>query len=123
MKTFYLFKSDKTDKKFVMLMPTFKHTHYFGGAGYRDYTLMNDKTSKFYEPSKEEKDKVKKNYLKRHSKEPKGIHTPSSMSDIILWNKTTLVGGIKAFENKFNVKIIYKNTKLTKEIKNKIMKK
>lgn len=120
-KTFYLFKSDKPDKKLVMIMPEFKHKHYFGANLYRDFTLMNDKNSKFYEPSKEERDKVKDRYLKRHSKDPKGIHSPSTLSDMILWNKPTIRESIKDYENKYNVKVIFKNRKFTKDDKEKLL--
>jgi hypothetical protein len=112
---FYLFKSDRGDKKYVMVMPEFKHKHFFGATGYRDFTLMNDKNSKFYEPSKEERNKVKDRYLKRHAKDPKGIHSPSTLSDMILWNKPTIKESIKDYENKYNVKVIFKNRKLNKE--------
>ena len=120
-KTFYLFKSDKPEKKLVMIMPEFKHKHYFGANLYRDFTLMNDKNSKFYEELKEERDKVKSNYLKRHSKDSKGIHSPSTLSDMILWNKPTIRESIKDYENKYNVKVIFKNRKLTKEDKDKLL--
>ena len=120
-KTFYLFKSDKPDKKLVMIMPEFKHKHYFGANLYRDFTLMNDKNSKFYEESKEERYKVKYGYLKRHAKDPKGIHSPSTLSDMILWNKPTIRESIKDYENKYNVKVIFKNRKLTKEDKDKLL--
>ena len=120
-KTFYLFKSDKPEKKLVMIMPEFKHKHYFGSNLYRDFILMNDKNSKFYEESKEERNKVKSNYLKRHAKDPKGIHSPSTLSDMILWNKPTIRESIKDYENKYNVKVIFKNRKLTKEDKDKLL--
>lgn len=112
--TFYLYKSDNPKKKYILAMPSFKHFHRFGATGYRDYTLMSDKNSKFYEPSKEERDKVKKNYLKRHAKDPKGIHSPSTLSDMILWNKPTIKESVKDYENKYNVKVIIKNTKYSK---------
>ena len=112
---FYLFKSNKPDKKLLIVMPEFGHIHRFGQTGFRDNTLMNDKNSKFYEPSKEKRDKVKSNYLKRHAKDPKGIHSPSTLSDMILWNKPTIKESIKDYENKYNVKVIFKNRKLNKE--------
>lgn len=118
---FYLFKSDRGDKKYVMVMPEFKHIHRFGQTGFRDYTLMNDKNSKFYESSKEERDKVKSNYLKRHAKDPKGIHSPSTLSDMILWSSNTIEEGIKKYENKYNVKVIFKNRKFTKKDKEKLL--
>ena len=113
-KIFYLFKSNKPDKKYLIVMPEFGHIHNFGASAYRDFTLMNDKNSKFYEPSKEERNKVKDRYLKRHAKDPKGIHSPSTLSDMILWSSNTIEEGIKKYENKYNVKVIFKNRKLNK---------
>ena len=119
--TYYLFRSNRPEKKLVMLMPKYKHLHHFGASGYRDYTLLSDKSSKFYEPDKVKREKIKINYLNRHKNDPKGVHNPSSMSDIILWNKKTLRGGIRDYENKFNVKVIFKDTKLTDTIKKKLI--
>ena len=119
--TYYLFRSNRPEKKLVMLMPKYKHLHHFGASDFRDYTLMNDKSSKFYESDSKIKDKIKANYLNRHKKDPKGVHNPSSMSDIILWNKKTLRGGIRDYENKFNVKVVFKDTKLTDAIKKKLL--
>ena len=120
-KIFYLFKSNKPDKKYLIVMPEFGHIHNFGASAYRDFTLMNDKNSKFYEESKEERDKVKSNYLKRHAKDPKGIHSPSTLSDIILWSSNTIEEGIKKYENKYNVKVVFKNRKFTKKDKEKLL--
>ncbi len=115
MDTFLLYKSDKNNKKkYVMVMPKFGHKHYFGAEGYRDFTLMNNKNSKFYESSKEERDKVKKNYLARHAKDPKGVHSPSSLSDMILWNKPTIQASVKDYEKKYNVKVKIMNEKYKK---------
>ena len=76
----------------------------FGAEGYRDYTLLNDKTSKFYEKDKKERDKVKAAYQARHAKDP--INEPmtaGSLSYYILWNKPTLAGSIAHFKNKFKL--------------------
>lgn len=122
MEKFYLYKSDKKDKKYVMVMPSFKHKHYFGQNNYRDFTLMNDKNSKFYLDDKNKRDDVKRAYLKRHSKDPKGIHQPSTLSDMILWNKPTINESIKDYEKKYNVKVIFNNKKLNKDILDKLLK-
>ena len=119
--TYYLFRSDKPTKKYTMLMPSHKHIHRFGQNGYRDYTLMHDKKSKFYEPDFKTRERVKYAYHKRHSKEKGGRHTASSMSKIILWNKKTLKESIKDYEKKFNVKVVFKNKKLTDSEKDKLM--
>ena len=118
---YYLFRSDKPTKKYTMLMRSEKHLHYFGQNGYRDYTLMNDKKSKFYEPDFKTRERVKYAYHKRHSKEKGGRHTPSSMSKIILWNKPSLKESIKDYEKKFKVKVIFKDKKLTESEKKKLM--
>ena len=108
MKTFYLYPSTRKDKKFMLVMPDFNHTHHFGAKGYKDFTLMNDKNSTFYEPKKEIRDKTKRAYLARHKGDPKGIHSPSTMSDLFLWSAPTLSGGIKNYEKKYKVNVIYK---------------
>ncbi len=119
--TFYLFKSDKPNKRFTMLMPSYGHAHHFGSSSHRNFTLMHDKSSKYYEPNPAEREKIRLRYMKRHAKNPKGVHSASSMADLILWTKPTIKGGIKAFEDKFNVNIIYKSVKLNEKIKKDLM--
>ena len=119
--TFYLFKSDKPNKRFTMLMPSYGHSHDFGSSSHRNFTLMHDKSSKYYEPNPAEREKIRLRYMKRHAKNPKGVHSPSSMADEILWRSPSIKGGIKAFETKFNVKIIYKSVKLNEKIKKDLM--
>ena len=106
-KQFYLYKSTRKGKKYMMVMPSYNHKHHFGGDGYRDYTLLHNKNSKFYLPTQAERDKVRKAYRTRHAKD-KGLgslHAPSEMSMVILWSRPTLEQGIKAFESKHGVKI------------------
>jgi len=119
--TYYLYRSDKPTKKFIFLMPSHNHIHYFGSSGYRDYIRMNDKKSEFYEPDFKTRERAKYAYHKRHSKEKGGRHTPSSMAKILLWNKSTLAESIKSYEKKFSVKIVFKNKKLTESEKKKLM--
>jgi len=76
----------------------------FGAEGYRDFTLMNDKTSKFYEKDKAKRDKVKKAYQARHAKDP--INQPmtaGSLSYWILWSSPSFGGSIRNFKRKFNL--------------------
>tara|TARA_R110000764_G_scaffold168916_5_gene256223 strand:+ start:855 stop:1199 length:345 start_codon:yes stop_codon:yes gene_type:complete len=76
----------------------------FGQAGARDFTLMNDKTSKFYEKKKEDREKVKKAYQSRHSKDR--INDPltaGSLSYHILWSSPSFGGSIRNFKRKFNL--------------------
>jgi len=76
----------------------------FGASGYRDFTLMNDKNSKFYEKKKEDREKVKKAYQARHAKDPiNDPMTAGALSFWILWNKPTLAGSIAHFKNKFKL--------------------
>ena len=56
-----------------------------------------------------QREKIRTAYLKRHAKNKKSIHSPSSMSDIILWSAPTLQQGIKNFEKRYKVDIIYHN--------------
>jgi len=118
---YYLYKSNRPDKKYVMIMKKYKHFHHFGSSSHLDYTLLHDKSSKFYEPDPAKREQVKENYHKRHSKEKGGRHTASSMSKIILWSSKSLRGGIRNYEDKFNVKVVFRNTKLTDKIKKKLL--
>jgi len=102
-------------------MPSHNHIHHFGSLSHRDYTLMNNKSSKFYEADRNQREKTRVNYLNRHKKDPKGVHSPSSMSDIILWGSPTIRGGIRDYEKKFGVRVIFKDTKLTDALKKKLI--
>ena len=77
----------------------------FGAAGYRDYTLINDKNNKFYLPKKVDRDSVKTAYLKRHKSREDWTKpmTAGALSAWILWNKKTLGGSIAHFKNKFKL--------------------
>jgi len=100
---FILSKSTRKGKKYMLDMGDM--IHHFGADGYRDYTLMNSKSSKFYEPNREVREKVKRNYLARHKNDRKGIHSSSTLSDMLLWNKSTLNQSIKDYEKKYSVTI------------------
>jgi hypothetical protein len=77
----------------------------FGASGYRDYTLINDKTSKFYLPKILDRNVTKDSYRRRHQKDldTKDPMRPGFLSYYILWNKKTLAGSIKYFKNKFKL--------------------
>tara|TARA_R100000541_G_scaffold38497_2_gene46303 strand:- start:1089 stop:1433 length:345 start_codon:yes stop_codon:yes gene_type:complete len=106
--TFYLYRSNRKDKKYRLEMPApYEHKHNFGAKSMRDYTLINSKQSEFYLPNKEDREKVKRAYLSRH-KNDKGlgsIHAPSELSKVILWSAPTLEGGIRNYEQKHNVRV------------------
>jgi len=113
MSNYILTKSPLKNKKYRMTMPDENHKHDFGGVRengepYRDYILLNDRNSKFYEPDEAERKKVRASYRARHRGD-KGLgskHSPAELSWSLLWSKPTLAKSIKFYENKFNVKVI-----------------
>tara|TARA_R110000796_G_scaffold130122_2_gene245757 strand:+ start:150 stop:485 length:336 start_codon:yes stop_codon:yes gene_type:complete len=110
MRSYTLRNSNRKGKKFMMIMPDENHTHHFGATGYRDYTLMNNSASKFYEPDEAERKRVRKRYRDRHRGD-KGLgsrHSPAELAWSLLWTKPTLAESIKYYENKFGVNVINK---------------
>ena len=110
MKPYILKRSNRKDKKYIMVMPDEGHMHHFGGAGYRDYTLMNSRDSKFYEPDEAKRKAVRTAYRARHRGD-KGLgsrHSPAELAWSLLWTKPTLAQSIKYYERKFGVKVINK---------------
>ena len=102
-----LSKSSRKDKKY-MIKHDNKTTH-FGQRGARDFTLMNNKSSQFYEPDKERREKTKKNYQSRHKNDNlKNPYSAGALAFYLLWNKPTLSSSIKDFEKRFNINIINK---------------
>ena len=76
----------------------------FGASSFRDFTLMNDKKSRFYEKDKAKREKVKAAYRARHAKDNlTDPLTAGALSYYILWNKPTLAGSIAHFKNKFKL--------------------
>ena len=107
MKLMKIIKSNRKNKKYVAyfkLDSGKEKAIHFGASGYRDYTLMSDKTSKFYEKSKVERDKVKAAYIARHSSEDwSKPDTAGTLSRYILWSTPSLGGSIRAFRKRFGV--------------------
>jgi hypothetical protein len=100
-----LSKSSNKDKKY-MIKHDNKTTH-FGQAGARDFTLINKKSSQFYLPKKEDREKVKSNYKSRHAKDPiNSPYTAGALSMRLLWNKPTLSASIKDYEKRFGINIV-----------------
>lgn len=76
----------------------------FGASGYRDYTLIGDKKSKFYLPKKADREKVKAAYISRHSKEDwSKPDSAGTLSRYILWSTPSLGGSIRNFKKRFKV--------------------
>ncbi len=107
----YLYKSNLKNKKWAMFFPTSKKVIHFGGKGYRDYTLMNDKKSVHYLSSKKERDAVKDRYRVRHAND--NLDDPEStgsMSMSVLWSAPTLKGGIRNYSRKYNLRVVDKTS-------------
>lgn len=77
----------------------------FGAQGYRDFTLLNDKNSKFYLPDPKERNKVKERYIKRHKSRENWDQpmTRGALSGLILWNKKSVAASLKDYKSKFNL--------------------
>ena len=77
----------------------------FGASGYRDYTLINNKNSKFYLPKILDRNVVKASYIRRHEKNENWNNplTAGALSRYILWNKKTLSTSIRDYKKRFKV--------------------
>jgi len=107
----YLYRSNLKNKKWSAFFPTSKKVIHFGGKGYRDYTLMNDKKSVHYLSSKKEREAVKDRYRVRHAKDDiDNPETAGSLSMEILWSSPTLRGGIRNYAKKFSYKVVDKTS-------------
>ena len=97
-------KSNRDGKKYVMKFE--KKTTHFGDDSYRDFILMNDRNSKFYEPVEEEREKVRANYRRRHKGDNlKDATSAGALSYYLLWNEPTLKASIRDYERRFKIDI------------------
>ena len=107
MKLLKIIPSTNKTKKYtaVFLVDGQERRISFGASGYRDYTLISDKTSKFYLPNKSDRDVVKASYIRRHEKRENWNDpmTAGSLSRFLLWERPTLKGAIKAFKKRFKL--------------------
>ena len=71
----------------------------------RDYTLINDKNSKWYLPKVLDRNVTKDSYLRRHRAREDWTNplTAGALSRWILWDLKTLNGSIKKFKKKFKL--------------------
>jgi hypothetical protein len=95
---YYLYRSNKPDKKYsIRTLHGVKVIH-FGAKGYEDYTKHKD-------------EERKQLYLARHENNEdwnkSGILTAGFWSRWLLWNKKTLKESIKDVEERFNIEIVY----------------
>ncbi len=102
-------KSDKPKKKWKAIFKKDndrEKTVHFGSAGMRDFTLINNKNSKFYIPDKKGREKVRDNYQARHKKDlltennKRGIGA-GALSFYLLW--TTSKINIASYRKRFNL--------------------
>lgn len=109
MKLLRVVKSQNPKKKFdaIFLKDNGKEKRVgFGALGMRDFTLINDKKSKFYLSKKEDREKVKDNYQRRHKKDllteknKRGIGA-GALSYYLLW--TTPKMNINKYKKMFNL--------------------
>jgi len=77
----------------------------FGSSGMRDFTLINNKTSKFYLPKIIDRNVVKDSYLRRHKKNENWNNPMSAgaLSRWLLWDKKTMKSSIANFKKKFSL--------------------
>jgi len=100
-------RSSNKDKKYdaIFLVNDKEKKVSFGASGYRDYTLVNDKDSKFYLPKILDRNVVKASYIRRHREKENWNNplTAGALSRYILWNRKTLNASIKDFKQRFKV--------------------
>lgn len=94
---FILNKSNKKDKKFMVITDTGKTIH-FGATGYGDYIYYS-------KHNKELANTKKKNYIARHRVRENfnNKYTAGFWALNILWNKPTLRGSINDTSRKHNI--------------------
>lgn len=96
MNRYYLYKSNKLNKKYYVITPNQKKI-YFGDSNYEDYTQHKDPIRK-------------KNYLNRAKYRDIDSNNPETAgfwAKNILWNKKTLLLSIEDINKKYRIKIIY----------------
>jgi len=100
-------RSSNKDKKYdaIFLVNDKEKKVSFGASGYRDYTLVNDKDSKFYLPKILDRNVVKASYIRRHREKENWNNplTAGALSRYILWNRKTLNASIKDFKKRFKL--------------------
>ena len=102
MKTYTLRKSDRKEKKLMLVDNESNKKIHFGAKNYLDYVKYIKKNGLEFA------NKRKQLYTNRHRKEDKSKINPSSLSQFILWNKPNLRDSIKDYEKKYKIKIINK---------------
>ncbi len=94
MDTYTLKKSNRKEKRFVIEMPQYKHSHHFGSDVGQTFIDHKDEKKKSAWIARHKKDKGWDN---KHS----GIYH----SRKLLWSEDTLTKSIKKYEKEHNIKI------------------
>lgn len=107
MKLLRIVKSSNSAKKWdaIFMVDGKEKKVSFGASGYRDYTEVSDKSSKFYLPKILDRNVVRDSYRRRHIKDLK-TNDPTRagyLSYYLLWNKKTLNASIKSYKKKFKL--------------------
>ncbi len=102
MKTYTLRKSDRKEKKLMLIDNETNKKIHFGESEYMDYVKYIKRDGL------EKANNRKQLYTNRHKKEDKSQIKPASLSQFILWNKPNLRDSIKDYEKKYRIKIINK---------------
>jgi hypothetical protein len=108
-----LYRSNRKNKKYVLVYMG-KPIH-FGQRGYRDYVLMNQRNSRFYQPAIE-REKAKFRYLKRHQNDRLDEISPGALSYFLLWNRPTIKESLKDFKVLFDIEILDNSDEVYKKI-------
>lgn len=105
----YLYISNKANKKWAAFFPASKKVIHFGGAGYRDFTLVSSKQSVHYIKNRKEREAVKIAYQARHKNDNLDQpESPGALSWHILWTAPTIKGGIKNYSREYDLRVIDK---------------
>ena len=100
---FYLYKSGRKNKKFVMIMPEFSHAHHFGDSRYEDLTTHKDEARA-------------KLYRARHKADDiDNVHSAGALSWYLLWSAPSLKQGIKNYEKEFGVDVVDRSKQIYKK--------
>ena len=100
---FYLYKSGRKNKKFVMIMPEFSHAHHFGDSRYEDLTTHKDEARA-------------KLYRARHKGDDiDNVHSAGALSWYLLWSAPSLKEGIKNYEKEFGVDVVDRSNQIYKK--------
>ncbi len=107
MKLLRIVKNSNSAKKFdaIFMIDGKEKKVSFGASGYRDYTEVSNKNSKFYLPKILDRNVVKDSYIRRHEKKENWNNplTAGALSRWLLWEKKTLPSAIKSFKKRFKL--------------------